>query len=248
MSRVGAAVPGAPESSRSSSPFGLWPVGSLLGHCWHWGRSAELGLGHVGSLQAGVGSVSPPVPLGTVAVPCTGGRRPWLGAPRAATGGSRGAEARSLLPKAKLRAGVWPRSTLGRVVVRVCGDRGRAGQSLAPWRASPLGGPRSSVSLGWGTTQCPQAPPNPPDPPSMPTHPLTRCSGRRAQVEACSSRGAGCIQCPGSRRLSSLVCREAEGAGFVRARAEMALGGKRASTACQPRGEAGRREKRATNA
>lgn len=50
------------------------------------------------------------------------------------------------------------------------------------------------------------------------------------------------------RRLSSLVCQEAEGPGFVLARAEMALGGRRASTACQPRGEAGRREKRATNA
>lgn len=74
-------------------------------------------------------------------------------------------------------------------------------ESLAPWRASPLGEPRSSVSLGWGTAQCPQAPPNPPDPRSVPTHPLTRHGGRRAQVEACSSRRAGYIQCPGSEAV-----------------------------------------------
>lgn len=105
------------------------------------------------------------------------------------------------LPRVRLSGhqGVWGQRPCGAEPPEL--GEPRSLESLTPWRASLLGEPYSSVSLGWGTAQCPQAPPNPPDPLSVPTHPLTRHGGRRAQVEACSSRRAGCIQCPGSEAV-----------------------------------------------
>lgn len=157
------------------------------------------------------------------------------------------------LPRVRLSGfqGVWGQ--------RLCGaeppelGEPRSLESLTPWRASLLGEPRSLESL---TLRCPWAgaPRSAPKllqirpiPFPCPPIPSPGMVGGGHRLRRAAPGGLDTSSALG-RRLSSLVCQEAEGPGFVLARAEMALGGRRASTACQPRGEARRREKRATNA